>query len=153
MRIHTDVLSARDIFAAAKAARADLEITRHGSRSRTAAFNVHLTGESRRRPNRQHESHEYAATWDQWGVFLSILFDLDPELVTPYDKSRSAFHLRTHFRFESSGVIAGTEIAAAYPGLVAGAYWPVDAHGDHRFEFAGVPRSRACKSCSAVEIW
>jgi hypothetical protein len=161
---------------AARFARADVvKLERHGSRSRDHAFDVKLEGESRRRPNGGSSGVEYgsgyAATWDQWGVFLAVLFDLDPNALTPYDSGREAFTARTHERFMPTESVEGVTLhrstnanvvnVPTYPGSpstlfvqhVAAHYWPEDAHGDHRFEFVGVPRSQSCRKCSAVQSW
>lgn len=146
MRIHTDLLTTSDIHSAALIARVDYAeggFTIHGSRKRARAFNVLLTGESRRRPNGGKRGairdDVFAATWDQWGVFLSVLFEADPEMVTPYYKDSDEFHHRTDGRFEMK--------AGDSP------WWPTDAHGDHRFEFAGTPFEQSCTKCSAVQRW
>lgn len=166
MRIHTDRLTESDIYTAARHARADVVVlTEHGSRSRDHAFNVKLEGESRRRPNGgasgKGYASGYAATWDQWGVFLAILFDIDPDAFTPYDKSGAYFDQRTNWRFRPTVVGLGESTNYHVVNVVAdppyhtlgSSYWPDDAHGDHRFEFAGVPREQACRKCSAVQRW
>lgn len=137
MRLHTDTLTSSDLYAAAKIARVDLDLTSHGSRSKDHAFNVLLTGESRRRPNSggRGAGDDYAATWDQWGVFLSVLFGLDPHMVTPYYADADEFHARTSDRFDSPG------------------FWPADAHGDHTFRYSGTPRQQECNKCSATQKW
>lgn len=135
MRIHTDTLTPGDLFTAATTARAELEYSRHGSRSRGYAFEVALRGESRRRPNFYNGDGQYAATWDQWGVFLSVLFDKDPNLTIPtaYTDAET-FDRRTQGRF--------------YHGL-----WPTDAHGDHTFRYNGTPYVSQCRKCSASQSW
>jgi len=148
MRIHTDILTEADIHDAAREARVSYAgggFTRHGSRSRDHAFNVLLTGESKRRPNGGNygAADDYAATWDQWGVFLAVLFDRDPNMKTPYYVDAHDFHVRTNDRFNPDGNDRAEGLG----------YWPADAHGDHRFEYAGVPREQSCKKCSAVVRW
>ena len=133
MRIHTSVLTMSDIHEAARVARVDFgRLNEHGSRTRARAFDVTLTGESRRRPNdRGSNPGAYAATWDQWGVFLAVLFDRDPAMVTPYYSDRDDFERKTAYRFH-------------------GGTWPVDAHGDHDFRFNGIGIS--CTKCSARQV-
>lgn len=135
MRLHTNSLTASDLWAAARIAEVDLELTTHGSRSRDHAFNVTLRGNSNRRPNtgRSGSADEFAATWDQWGVFLAELFDRDNTLVAAHYTDADTFHLMTAGRFENG--------------------WPEDAHGDHRFEYAGIPYTQKCKKCSATQTW
>lgn len=137
MRIHTDTLTQLNVFEAARHARVEVDMSSHGSRKRDHAFNVLLTGESRRRPNsgKGGASDDYAATWDQWGVFLAFLFNLDPHMVTPYYADANEFHTRTSDRFDVLD------------------FWPSDAHGDHTFRWNGVPRQQDCTKCSAVQKW
>ena len=166
MRIHTDHLTESNIYNAARFARVDVvKLARHGSRSRDHAFDVKLEGESRRRPNGGCSgagyASGYAATWDQWGVFLAILFDVDPGMFTPYDSNRHAFRVRTDRRFD--GDIVGEGVSTNYHVVngraadhrvtvhrLGSSYWPTDAHGDHTFRFSGVARSQSCTKCSAV---
>lgn len=135
MRLHTDNLTSLDMWAAAAIARVDLEMTTHGSRSRNRAFNVTLRGESRRRPNggSYGATSDYAATWDQWGVFLAELFDRDNSLATGFYTDADTFHRMTAGRFETG--------------------WPEDAHGDHRFKPYGFPGTHKCTKCSATYTW
>lgn len=151
MKIHVDNLTAASIrLAARKAGVSIVNLTEHGSRKATRAFNVNLEGDSNRRPNRQGARDNmpggtgFAATWDQWGVFLSVLFDIDPLVSTPYDTSASAFHVRTADRFNPDN----PDNRANPDG-----FWPADAHGDHRFEYVGRPRQQSCKHCTATVNW
>lgn len=101
MRIHSNELTTADIYTAARLAKAQVKITEHGSRKRARAFEVKLTGLSTRRPNFwSGDESEYAATWDQWGVFLGYLFALDADLITPYYPVYSEFHRITDGRFD-----------------------------------------------------
>ena len=139
MRIHANTLTTGDIREAARIARVDIvQLSTHGSRTLDYAFNVKLEGESRRRPNggSSGAGSGYAATWDQWGVFLSILFDRDPTIVTTYYASWQDFYRATDRRFAPS---------------IDGDFWPDDAHGDHTFRYQGVPRSQSCTKCSATQ--
>ena len=100
--------------------------------------------ESRRRPNSGNYGADrdvFAATWDQWGVFLQILFDADPDLTIPRAYAdRDEYVYRTDARFVKIGGGWGN-------------YWPADAHGDHTFRYAGIPYMQACTKCSAVQRW
>jgi hypothetical protein len=182
MRIHTDKITRDDVRTAARVARVDLAtFTEHRSQSRDHAFNVKLEGDSRRRPNggASGAGSGYAATWDQWGVFLSVLLDLDPNAVTPYYKDRADFHRRTFERFQPGGILPGrpTREMIEHPehpyrgafrvpqytldnmseqGMVwriPGSYWPSDAHGDHSFNDFLAPRTFGCTKCSARQTW
>lgn len=151
MRIHSDSLTNRDLIDAANIARVEFDRwLDKGSRTRDHAFDVTLFGESRRRPNdrgRSSGTDKYAATWDQWGVFLSVLYDRDNEMVVPYYDSMADFHYKTDHRFEKR-----TEyFTPGGSGVVV--WWPADAHGDHNFQWSGVPGASKCTKCSAVRRW
>lgn len=135
MRIHTDTLTTSDLWQAARIAWVDMEVTTHGSRSRDHAFNVTLRGNSKRRPNtgKNGAANEFAATWDQWGVFLAELFDRDNGMTAGQYSDADKFHRMTAGRFEVG--------------------WPEDTHGDHRFAYAGVPATQKCGKCSATYTW
>jgi hypothetical protein len=154
MRIHSDSLTHDDIHKAARIARVSYGgggFTKHGSRKRKHAFNVLLTGESRRRPNggSRGAGDDYAATWDQWGVFLAVLFDADPNMVTPHYADAAEFHQRTSNRFDSDGSLRAIDSDSGE----SSEFWPADAHGDHTFRFSGVPRQQNCTKCSATQRW
>lgn len=74
-----------------------------------------------------------AATWDEWGIFLGHIFDLDPEAKCWAYKDAADFNFQTDGRFEDGDI-------------------PADMHGDHRFE-VGVPFYQKCKNCTAVKRW
>ena len=159
MRIHTNVLTYGDLTWSALIADCDYEIERTGSRTHDRAFTVHLTGDSGRQPNRRGQNYPgtKAATWDQWGVFIAMLFAKDPSAVFgtvkyPTYRNASDFHMKTadrfaprELQFDSEG---GPDVAA-----IKAAYWPEDAHGDHRFKWAGIPGGQSCTRCSAVRRW
>jgi hypothetical protein len=150
MRIHTDTLTTRDIFDASRIARVTFDrFTEHGSRSRKRAFDVTLTGESNRRPNNgtSHQTKggdDFAATWDQWGVFLAVLFSRDPDMVTPYYADANEFHGQTAHRFDAE--VHRTDADQTQ-------WWPTDAHGDHHFKYDGTPYEQKCTKCTAVRRW
>lgn len=173
MRLHTNRLTAVDIFDAARIARVEVTYSGHGSRIAERSWDVALTGESRRHPNRAHYSYEYAATWDQWGVFFAVLFDRDPDMLCGSGRkyatyvSRGDFHFKTGDRFrpymivprESPGALAvrGDDYDGTDPDMVVyraeQSYWPDDYHGDHSWEWRGVIGERSCRKCSAVRRW
>lgn len=141
MKIHSDVLEHEDFFAAKSAAgeMVGFEVTRRGSRKRSHGFEFSLTGTSSRRPNNQQawmEWDDYAATWDEWGMFLAYLFDKDPNATVPgvYENGED-FHWKTNYRFGEDGVTPETQHGGA----------------GHRWEFYTVGEFH-CKSadCDAV---
>lgn len=102
MRIHAYTITPDDLRAAAEAAGAfshgnvSMQFVRKGSRTHDLAYEVNLFGDgtaSKRRS--QADRDEYAATWDQWGVFLAELFVRDPDMKAgPYNGSED-FHRQT----------------------------------------------------------
>jgi hypothetical protein len=137
MRLHSDKVTREDIRAALAQAGAYVpghEIAQHGSRKRARAYDIKLRGSSARRPNFYDGSGDYAATWDQWGVFLGHLYRIDPDMIAG-DQYTSAAHYnaRTFGRF-------------AAPGM------PEDAHGDHKFD-SEQPHVQKCRKCSARTTW
>lgn len=150
MRIHSDTLTMLNLYEAARTARVEFDrFDAKGSRKRDHAFDVTLFGESRRRPNNRGTSgpDDYAATWDQWGVFLAFLFNLDPDMATPYYADADEFDYRTNRRFEKRTKF----FTPGGSGVVV--WWPADAHGDHTFRFSGTPLEQSCTKCSAVQRW
>lgn len=146
MRLHSNVLTSEDLYNAARHARVDLTLTRHGSRTHAQAFEVSLTGESKRRPNSGQygaDNDTYAATWDQWGVFFAYLFNVDADMVAglvkhPTYNGRDDFNEKTHRRFEKRYKDEVYQVAT---------FWPEDAHGDHSWDFS------SCRRCSAQRSW
>ena len=134
MRIHSDILTESDVYSAGKAAGALFDtLDETGSRSRARAFTVKLRGASNRRPNFYNGDGSFAATWDQWGVFLGILFDKDPNMTIPHTYADAdEFSYRTNGRFDDVDNM------------------PTDLSHDHRFKFAGVPFSQECTKCGAI---
>lgn len=137
MRLHSDIITADDLRVAAHNARVGLTFTAHGSRCRARAFEVHLTGNSNRRPQNPQNRDDYAATWDQWGTFFAYLYDIDhgnPGMIVgssarPVYSHRDNFHDVTFGRFDTADSDSP--------------FWPADYHGDHSWNV------RACRKCSA----
>ena len=101
MRIHSDTLTYNDLAAASQRAVVTFtEADRKGSRKRHHAYEVKLSGDS---PFRQMGNRdEFAATWDQWGIFLGEIFDRDPNAtVTGVYRNAEDFHWKTGDRFHS----------------------------------------------------
>lgn len=143
MKLHvSNNVTTKTLHDAAKVARVTLEFTSHGSRSADHAFNVTLRGESRRRPNFGTSKtadrfagpySDYAATWDQWGVFFAEIFKADPYAHCTSYADVADFNEKTNDRFVDG--------------------WPEDTHGDHTFRWAGVPRQQTCTKCTATMTW
>ena len=139
MKIHTDHLTSAEVYAATKAGGMKgvyAECVTVGSRSRKRGLVVHLVGNSGRRPNPGKGGTDkggYAATWDEWGMFLNYLFEMDPDAIATgacaYE-GRDEFLLKTDWRF--------TDLTAD------------EACKNHKWEYTGTPRENTCKKCEAV---
>ena len=138
MRFHTDKITYADLYKAAKLADVYIETaTLHRSKKREHAFEISLRGNSRRRPNFYNGDGQYAATWDQWGVFMGYLFDIDKEMILGRGEDYERFTFRTVGRFDL--------------------WWdepiPFPLDHDHVFRYDGRPRMQACKKCGAIQRW
>lgn len=74
-----------------------------GSRTHQVKYDVILEGESGRRTNQRwgmDETGVEAATWDQWGIYLAVIFEADPTAKTDFYKDAEDFHRQTGGRFE-----------------------------------------------------
>lgn len=108
MKIHSDVLTYGMIIDATRASGMKgvwAEIEEHGSRSRKRRFDVKLEGNS---PHFQNPGTGYrsdapakAASWDEWGMFIQALFELDPDAIIGDYKTFRMFEEFTDGRFES----------------------------------------------------
>lgn len=99
MKIHYNNLSARDFYNAAQKAGVDFErFDDKGSKSHKSAYDVILSGSSNRRPNsgKYGASDSFAATWDEWGVFLAELYFKDPSV-----KAGDAYMNQDHFNWST----------------------------------------------------
>lgn len=136
MRLHTNTLETWDAYAAAYGSHSlsalmrptagglpgvGIEATARGSRSHTRSLDVYLTGTSTRRPNGR-DADDYAATWDEWGMFLARLFAADPTMVAG-TVARPIYANAEHFRWVTGG---------RYDTLT-----PDAQHRNHRWEFSG----------------
>lgn len=104
MKIHTDIITARDMKDAIERAgltSSHLQYIERGSRSRRRAFEFSLSGTSSRRKNSGQwgAGDDYAATWDEWGMFLAHLFAVDPGAHSRDYESADHYHWVTGGRF------------------------------------------------------
>lgn len=100
MRIHTTA-DRLDVATAARKAGIYLEkFNTHGSRSHRHAFEVIASGESPHRINSGKFGHEYAASWDQWGIFLAAIYAVDPTAKSWAYTDADDFHAKTGHRFD-----------------------------------------------------
>lgn len=56
-------------------------------------YEVFLSGSSRY--NSAHDRYEKAATWDEWGIFIAALFEIDPEAKISHYDGRDDFIAQT----------------------------------------------------------
>ena len=100
MKIHSDVITEADLKEAAQIRGmrgVEIAITREGSRSRKTGWDVKLYGSSSYAS--QSDRSRKAATWDEWGIVINYLFEVDPEAIIGKYSSASKFHEYTWFRF------------------------------------------------------
>lgn len=132
MRIHSNTLTPSDFYKAVRdLPGVNVDVTKHGSRARSVAYEVRVTGTSTRRTM---DNTEQAATWDEWGVFFAHIFAADPNALAGSQKHPSYdgtadFHRQTGNRFKALTM-------------------PTDTHQQHRWQFNGV--TLACTKCSAT---
>lgn len=135
MRIHSDTLTVQDIREAQRLSHTGLTYTEHGSRKRSHAFEVKLTGSSPRRPNGgrygSSQSEDFAATWDEWGIFIGHLFEVDAKATMTFYEDAYEFHRKTDDRF--------VDLA-----------WE-DQCRTHNWEYV-YPREHTCKKCGARQV-
>jgi len=120
MRIHSDVIVPLDIHGAAKYATDKAEaglvtarpITKHGSRSHDASYEMALIGDGSVKRHRTMDKQDYSATWDSWGYALAYLYSIDPFMKTSADKTRIDFEVRTDGAFPLPRVTARQAVAA-----------------------------------------
>lgn len=93
MKIHSDTITYLDVRNALQNAVVYADVDRVGSRKRDHGFNVYLYGSSPYAA--QHDRTEKAATWDEWGVFLDYLFEIDPQMIAGQYDGRDDFERQT----------------------------------------------------------
>lgn len=129
MRIHSDIITRDQIIAAVPSTAYIGKLTEHRSQSRDHSFEVNLGG-SGKTGGQWGQLDGKAATWDEWGIFLSALYAIDPDMFTPaYPNGRSEFEWTTVNRFDELD--------------------PTEQHTQHRWNFDGysVTNSYAVHSC------
>lgn len=150
MRLHTNTLTTADVYAAVAGRSVvtdgplpgvTVDVMAHGSRSHTRSLEVRLTGTSGRRTNAGNRGagDDYAASWDEWGMFLARLFDADPNMIVG-TVGRPIYAGGEHFNWATGN---------RYVALT-----PEDQHRNHKWEHAGTAATRAysvseCK-CGAL---
>lgn len=131
MRFHSDLLTTTDVYAAASAARVSFyKLDEKRSRSRNRAWDLRLEGHVSNRLLNFGDGYSTAATWDEWGIFLNVLFERDPLAHCDYYRGQEDFRIATGCRFDDLE--------------------PKDQHPNHKFDWTGEP-GLACK-CGATML-
>jgi hypothetical protein len=151
MRLHTDTITestVHDVMRRLTSAGHLKGVSAHtafrGSRKRTRGFDLTLTAEPRKGRRRFTNSgydgssrDTYAATWDEWGLVLAALYEVDENLTGDYYADAEHYHWSTGERFDPSDLDRFV------------------AHDNHRWEYQGQSIGRGysvqeCK-CGAVK--
>lgn len=150
MRLHSDTITSDTVFDTVRRLREEGRITgvyattaMGGSRSRRHGLTLKVTADPRKGRRRFTNSgyagadtDDYAATWDEWGIILGALYDLDPNMTGDYYADREHYHWATGGRFEDGG--------------------PATTHDNHRWEYQGEAVTtysvHRCK-CGALKRW
>lgn len=111
MWLHTDA-SPSVVYAATPADVFLTDTEFKGSRTHANKIRVHLAadhnvtadGVVRRRTNSGNRGAGgyYAATYDEWGWFLAVVFDADPTAKCEYYANRDDFHAKTNGKYDTS---------------------------------------------------
>lgn len=140
MRLHTDTLTSKDLWAALLPGMGfDSDLFQYGSRSRDHAFEVRLTGSGYRVNTGTHGAgYIMGATWDEWGAFMAALYVKDPLAQWgggrhPQYRNATDFHYQTAGRF------------LVQPGVL-----PHDTHRRHTWDYDPVDGSQRCIRCTAT---
>jgi hypothetical protein len=138
MRLHTNVVTERDIYAATRRLTGVYATVRScGSRTHDHAFEVKLEGNGYRSNPGVGGRFDVpvGATWDEWGTFIATLYEVDSQAMWgsvkyPVYRDAADFHFQTDDRFSDPQA-----------GL------PSDTHKRHSWMW-GVGQGE-CRKCSA----
>lgn len=141
MRIHSDVIAYTQQIRDALPAGVHAQVVNpHRSRSRRYAYEVKLTGTGSH-ASQWGNRDTPAATWDEWGMFLAKLYELDPNLMAANYRDAEHFRWTTGGRFDTLTPAEQHRMHRwRLQGTVAtGAYWVHECKG-----------SKAHGACSAI---
>ena len=107
MKIHSDILTDGDVYLATnshgmKGVYADVSTV--GSRQAKRGLLVKITGTSNRNQNpgtSRNRDVEKAATFDEWGMVIDYLYNIDPNAVIGQYQSKGHFEACTFERYAS----------------------------------------------------
>lgn len=129
MRFHSDTLTNTDMFDARHEAGVHFyKFEEKRSRSRNQAWEFRLEGWTSNRLLNFGDGYTTAATWDEWGIFLNVLFQRDPQAHCAFYRGLEDFQIATGHRFDTLK--------------------RADQHPNHKFAWNG--EVSACK-CGAVQ--
>ena len=141
MKVHSDILTEKHFHNATQAAGMSnvyvSQLAVKGSRSRKRRIDLKLAGNSNHNQNRGTAKVATwetvkAATWDEWGMFINALFEIDPNAIIGQYDGMEMFQEVTDNRFDT--------LTAPY------------AHGNHKWINTGA-NSMACEHCDASFNW
>lgn len=107
MRFHSDILTASTVAKIVQGTSGPYinTATDHRSRSRKGAVELKLFGSSSRYPNfGRNDNYDMAATWDEWGVVIGKMFEIDPEMTCRNYDGAEDFHHQTGDRFRNGNL-------------------------------------------------
>lgn len=131
MRIHSNTITRTQLFDAANSAGMRLfSVTDHGSRKRGHAFEVKGSGSSPYRT--QGDKYEYAATWDEWGIFIRALFAIDQDAII--------------------GTYDGMAKFSAFSGGYFDGLTPSEQHKRHKWEYNGFGHECECGAVANYSV-
>jgi hypothetical protein len=91
MKIHSDILTVADLHTALRKPtpidHAYLMLEACGSRSRKFGYHVSLYSDDETRPRKNSgrwgadDGYERSVSWDDWGIWMTRLFDIDPDAI------------------------------------------------------------------------
>ncbi len=155
MKIHSDVLTADDVHAAAaKARRTHMQdiyiddLLTGGSRSRARRIELHCNAENGRYATNSGtygaNGYNRAASWSAWGYFIAELFVIDPEAIVGQYNGLADYHATCN-KYQPQGY--KTPEARAF---LAVCPLPTDNAGCDRCGMNDrEPDSKLCSACAA----
>ena len=100
MKLYSDILTSEDLDAALPAGVGIRKVTRISTRQRLRCWEVFLEGRTAAHTRKTNSGTHgagsyYAASYDDHGEWMAVLFDIDPAAIISHWKGRDAFHAGT----------------------------------------------------------
>jgi hypothetical protein len=154
MRIHTsaDYFQIRATVAGLQGVYIET-LTQHASKTHPQAFELHLSGNGRY-GGQWGDRDMKSATWDEWGVVMARIFEIDPD-TRMGGSAKPVYADAMDFHWQTNGRFGGWEVGGVF---VAEPTLPEDTHPVHRWDRLGVSADGSysvaqCKKCSALKRW